>query len=220
MTDSAISRPIVAVTQRIDGFPDRDEQRDAVDQKLLSWIFAAGFLPVTVSNIYVNVGEPESAAKYADIKQVIEAIKPAALLLSGGNNIGEFPARDGTEGFLLEWAKDKKIPVLGICRGLQMMAVSAGVNLEPVAGHVRTRHSLHNRRGDKIWPASINSYHEWGLAGCPNGYEVMVTVEDGSIEAIRHVELPWEGWMWHPERETPFAEQDLQNLKRLFNEGQ
>ena len=40
--------------------------------------------------------------------------------------------------------------------------------------------------------------------------------EDGFIEAIAHRYLPWEGWMWHPERETPFLEQDTRRIKALF----
>ena len=40
--------------------------------------------------------------------------------------------------------------------------------------------------------------------------------DDGEIEAIRHKTLPWEGWMWHPERNAPFAKEDLKNITRIF----
>jgi putative glutamine amidotransferase len=47
---------------------------------------------------------------------------------------------------------------------------------------------------------------------------VIARSEDGSIEAIRHTSLLWEGWMWHPEREETFASHDIRRLKMLFGE--
>ena len=40
----------IAVTQRVDIYPDRNEIRDAVDQKLIEFIIACGFYPITVPN--------------------------------------------------------------------------------------------------------------------------------------------------------------------------
>lgn len=143
-------------------------------------------------------------------------MQPGALILSGGNDIGEYPARDATERYLLSWAEAKRMPVLGICRGLQMMAVCAGVDLVRKEGHVGSRHQLVLPAGNDEWPANVNSYHNWGLASCPAGFEITAQAEDGSIEAIRHIGLPWEGWMWHPEREVQFFPQDIKRLKRLL----
>ena len=36
------------------------------------------------------------------------------------------------------------------------------------------------------------------------------------IEAMRHGTLPWEGWMWHPEREANFSPRDLARMKALL----
>ena len=43
--------------------------------------------------------------------------------------------------------------------------------------------------------------------------------DDGNIEAIRHRELPWEAWMWHPEREGGLVLSHLERFKRLINNG-
>jgi len=203
----------VAITQRIDSVAGRAELRDALDQRLVQWLVHAGFLPVLVPNTLSATGHPSGQA----LESWLQVIQPGALILSGGNDIGEYPARDDTERYLLSWAETKRVPVLGICRGLQMMAVWAGVDLVKKEGHVGTRHQLvvHARKDE--WPANVNSYHNWGLASCPAGFEVAAKAEDGSIEAIKHVELPWEGWMWHPEREAPFSPQDIKRLKRLFS---
>jgi len=203
----------VAITQRIDSVAGRAELRDALDQRLVQWLVHAGFLPVLVPNTLSATGHPSGQA----LESWLQVIQPGALILSGGNDIGEYPARDDTERYLLSWAETKRVPVLGICRGLQMMAVWAGVDLVKKEGHVGTRHQLVVPALKDEWPTEVNSYHNWGLASCPAGFEVAAKAEDGSIEAITHSKLPWEGWMWHPEREAPFSPQDIKRLKRLFS---
>lgn len=42
--------------------------------------------------------------------------------------------------------------------------------------------------------------------------------KDSEIEAIRHIYLFWEGWMWHPEREEISTNQNIQLLRNLFSE--
>ena len=132
-----IARPVVAVTQRIDNYPDHKERRDAVDQRLFDWVSQAGFIPVTVPKNFFAGIEPGVISRNTEIERWLQVVSPGALLLSGGNDIGEYPERDATEGFLLDWAEKEKIPVLGICRGLKMMAVHSGVNLVRKEGTTR-----------------------------------------------------------------------------------
>ena len=202
---------IVAVTQRVDSVPGRDESRDALDQRLIQWLVCAGALPIPVPNTLSGGGGEEVLAGW------LGSMRPRALVLSGGNDIGEQPARDATERHLLAWAAAQRVPVLGICRGMQMLAVWAGGELVRKEGHVGVRHPLRISVEEEGWPADVNSYHNWVLAACPGGFEVEARAEDGSIEAIRHAELPWEGWMWHPEREATFDPKDIRRLKRLIN---
>lgn len=198
---------LVAVSQRVDVYPDRNERRDALDQRLCQWLLAAGYVPVPVPN-----GLLESTGQN-DLQIWLDAVQPDAIVLSGGNDIGQAIEREDTERQLLVHAQKHSLPVLGICRGMQMMAMWAGGVLKPVQGHVRTRHGL---CGELI--GEVNSFHNYSLATCPADFSVTATAEDGCIEAIRHERLVWEGWMWHPEREENFQPRDIQRLKGMFGE--
>ena len=209
------SNLIVAITQRIDEFRGISEIRDSIDQSLARWVFSCGMLPYPVPNMLVNLSSP-GADEACPLVDWLTVLSPSAIILSGGNDIGLAPSRDKTEAILLKWAAIHRLPLLGICRGMQMMAHYAGGALHPVEGHVRKRHILNGEGHD--WPKEVNSFHKWGILECPLGYEKLAVAKDGTIEAFRHIDLPWEGWMWHPEREQFYSDFDTRRLKRLFNE--
>jgi gamma-glutamyl-gamma-aminobutyrate hydrolase PuuD len=96
------------------------------------------------------------------------------------------------------------------------MAVWAGAGLSRKEGHAGSRHKLVVATRQNEWSTHVNSYHNWGLVSCPDLFEVAARAEDGAIEAIKHINLPWEGWMWHPERETLFSPQDTARINQLF----
>jgi putative glutamine amidotransferase len=201
---------VVCVSQRIDHYPDRYETRDELDQRLITWLLLAGLLPVPLPNGLCRP-LPDGQCDHEALDAFLASLRPGAFVLSGGNDIGQYIIRDLTESRLLNYAKKHHKPVLGICRGMQMIAHWAGTSLQPVRGHLKTRHYLSG-----VISCEVNSYHAFSLTACPEDFDVLAQSEDGEIEAIRHRSLPWEGWMWHPEREAQFSTSDIRRLKALF----
>tara|TARA_B100002019_G_scaffold276537_1_gene275446 strand:+ start:124 stop:735 length:612 start_codon:yes stop_codon:yes gene_type:complete len=200
---------VIIVSQRVEFIPKRDEIRDSIDQKLLKFILKGGYLPVTIPNIFFNHTEIDDINYF---KKWLDIINPDGILISGGNNVGEFKTRDKTEHYLLDYANQNKKPLLGICRGMQMISLWAGSSLRKVKDHISKNHKI-DFQGKII---NVNSYHNYAIDVCPKNFHVLATSLDGEIEAIRHNSLNWEGWMWHPEREAKFNNFDLKNFKKIF----
>ena len=180
----------VAITQRIDHWRDRGETRDAVDQQLVRWVMECGYLPILIPNVF------DSQIALLDW---LEKLQVNRLVFSGGNDVGQNSQRDNQEQWLLAWAEQNRIPSLGICRGMQAMALHHGAELQPVDNHVATRHSVSGAIN-----LVVNSYHQFSIIDTPLNWRALAYSEDLVLEAMKHDSLPWEGWMFHPEREKEF----------------
>ena len=98
----------IVVSQRVDVVENRAEVRDALDQKLVQFFVEIGFLVYPVPNSLVELQNGEL------LKSWLKEIKPEAIVLSGGNNIGDFTSRDKTEDTLIRYASNEELPLLGI----------------------------------------------------------------------------------------------------------
>ena len=190
-------------------FSDRNETRDALDQRWPAFVREVDAVPMPVPNRLATSDSLDE--NFRELQIWLSAVRPQAIILTGGDDPGIHPMRDRTENALINYARKGGLPLLGICRGMQMLALAEGASLKPVAGHIAIRH-----RVTGVIAREVNSYHGLALGSCPMNYEILASDSAGEIEAIKHNHLPWEGWMWHPERETQFSADDLNRFGRLI----
>jgi putative glutamine amidotransferase len=136
--------------------------------------------------------------------------------LPGPNTIGWRQDRDAAEFALLDAAADRVLPTLGVCRGMQMMAVHASGSLlqhvPDVVGHDRhspgpdaygpitVRTVAGTRLAELLGPSlTVPCHHHQAVDQHP-GLVATAHAEDGLLEAVEHPERPfWLGVQWHPE---------------------
>jgi N5-(cytidine 5'-diphosphoramidyl)-L-glutamine hydrolase len=195
----------VAITQRVSVIPESGERRDCLDQAWPRFIAACGLLPLALPNV------TEVALALCNGSDL------AGLVLTGGNDLaalgGDAPERDATESALLDAMESRGLPVLGVCRGMQLIQQRCTIPLRRVAGHVTKRQTI---RIDGE-PAEVNSYHRFAALESRPPLEAWAVAADGVVKAIRHSTLPITGIMWHPERNSPFTTVDVALFRRVFN---
>lgn len=175
----------------------------------------------------------------------------AGLVLTGGYDIdptrygqepieelGEVNAdRDEMEFTALQGAIDRELPVLGICRGHQLLNVHFGGTLyQDIAtqiggagGHrgsddwTQHHHTVTVEPGSRLEQClgvsafDVNSFHHQAVDRVGTGLRASAHAEDGMIEAIESVHAPWIlGVQWHPERHEAHAA-DTDPNRCVFN---
>lgn len=123
--------------------------------------------------------------------------------------------RDRRERQLIRLALEKKIPILGICRGMQLLNVVFGGDL---IQHIGDSHSmtqgqyrLHPTRTlprsqlDRLYGTEpmTNSGHHQVIGRLASGLQATQWAWDGVIEGIEHLTLPILAVQWHPEQLCP-----------------
>ena len=206
---------LLGISQRVDNVPHYNERRDCLDQKWAEFAALLGCQIVPLPNI-----------KMADVTSLLARLKLDAILLSGGNTLTALepaakdtaPERDAFEGKLINYALQHNLPLIGICRGMQMINSHLGGHLVELEGHVAVDHSLINHNVSFELPKKVNSYHSWGIPpqGLADSLEGIATDTEGFIEAFSHISKPILGIMWHPEREQPFSTLDIQFIKEIL----
>ncbi len=176
------------------------------------------------------------------------------LLLSGGEDVdparygaARHPAtglpnvpRDVTELALLAAAKTLKLPVLAICRGVQLLNVAMGgtlvqdlpserpstINHDESSERTERSHAITLVEGSLVAQATgtrelmVNSYHHQAADQIAPGLHVTATAPDGVIEGLEVEDPDW--WVlavqWHPEDLTLDAEPWDRGIFRAFAE--
>ncbi|MGH7653967.1 MAG: gamma-glutamyl-gamma-aminobutyrate hydrolase family protein [Gemmatimonadaceae bacterium] len=184
---------------------------------------SAGLVPLVVPPL----ASPDRAGEILDVA--------AGLLLTGGEDVAPAlygapphrklgntnPERDATELALLAAARERQVPVLAICRGIQLLNVACGGTLyqdlpserpsavqhdQPNDRAART-HDVTIAAGSRLAAATgavtmaVNSYHHQAVCQLGGGLRVTATAPDGVVEGVESDDPAW--WVlavqWHPE---------------------
>lgn len=186
-------------------------------------VLNAGCIPVIIPPY-------EETANLGDMLDRLDGI-----LLSGGGDInppmlGEEPVealgsvnpvRDVQELVLVRLATDRQIPMLGICRGVQVLAAALGGEVyQDMASQMNGKIMKHNQQMDRRYAShnveietgsvlhsifgrnklAVNSFHHQAVKTPPKDFKVSARSADGVIEAIESTEYKSIiGVQWHPE---------------------
>ena len=214
-----MSRPVIGITAY------------AQEASWGAWTLPAALIPLSyVTSVEAAGGRPIVIPPIEGaVDETLDAID--GLIFSGGTDIDPdvygaerhpettvtSPHRDEAELRLLEGALARDMPVLAICRGMQILNVIHGGDLHQhlpeLVGHEGHRETpgIFSEHDVEIAPESrtaavigdrarVHSHHHQGLGAVGKGLEAVGYAEDGSVEVIedpgRRFAL---GVLWHPE---------------------
>ena len=194
----------IAISQSVDIDKNKNERKDCLDQRWFKFLNDCGLLPLSIPN---NI---------ESVKKLLVTVELDGIVLTGGNDLcaygGNAPERDETETFLIKYAIDKDLPLLGVCRGMQMIQHYFGVKLSRVDGHIVQNHQIEMNGSFR----TVNSYHNFGAKESVADLEILAKATDGVIEAVYHKQYPIQGILWHPERSDSISEEDKRLLQNFF----
>lgn len=176
-----------------------------------------------VEIIYAAGGEATEVHPWnvADVETEIKSELYDGMILTGGSDIdprlyGEKPhkevygvdyVRDTSEMYALAMAKERGIPVLGICRGSQIMCAFRGGKLtQHIEGHRGGNHPVDAMPEARTFKRAIGgrqmnviSLHHQCVRRPGKGMRIAARAQDGTPEAIESKDGLWLGVQFHPE---------------------
>lgn len=195
------------------------EIRNTLDVSWARLFRKLNFIPVVILN-----GCP--------ISEIHRQIGLNGLLLTGGNdlcsqNFSELSKdRDLFEITCLEFALKNRLPILGVCRGMQLVAQHFSSSLrKSKRGHVGTEHKIEVSK-DSIYASilstisSVNSYHNFSINRLNENFTIAVHSTDGEIEAFESNAMKIFAQMWHPERTSDAFENSAAFVGHFFTINQ
>ncbi len=211
---------LIGITLRVVDNEKYPEPRDALAH---DWCrFVSAVLPQAVLVPVLNCTVAAAG--------IMEELNLDGMIFTGGNDVGEAEKRDSVEQYLLSHCMSRKIPVFGVCRGMQFINTEMGgtinKDIEKTCGvsHAGVVHEVDiigktccERVGGKS--LTVNSYHHQGVLDrdLAEGLD-HIALRGHVVEGVCHKTLPMAGIQWHPERMDAPDPLSIWMLHRLFKE--
>lgn len=213
-------KPVIGLTARY----DEELKAITLGKGYYEAVIEAGGIPLALPCA-------DDKAVIAEILEIVDG-----LILTGGEDVdpkyfnenpvpktgGISPIRDAQEIFATASALRKDIPMLGICRGIQVMNIAAGgtiyqdiysqINDRELFKHCQSAPKWYGTHTVKIsgdtklismlkdYEIEVNSFHHQAIKDLARGFISAAKSDDGIIEAIEHKEKTFAlGVQWHPE---------------------
>ena len=214
------SAPLIGVS--VGHLPSGNRSIDGADREYSRAVQLAGGAPVLLP-----------ATTGTDVGALVSRID--GLLLSGGGDVdpaaygaerlpqtgGVDPQRDEVEFSLLAAALDRGLPVLGVCRGCQVINVALGGSLHQHVPDLtplehlrrdprdRISHTVAVEKGSLLHEVvgreevEVNSIHHQAVDRLARPLRAVACAPDGIVEAVEDPSRPLLGVQWHPESLVP-----------------
>ena len=233
-----MNKPIIGISTSVlvdegDGFPGYE--RIYVNKDYVSSVISAGAVPLMI---------PMDATE-ENLRQTLELVD--GMIFSGGHDIAPIrygeephqklqeicPERDDFDFLLYRLAKEHSLPILGICRGFQLMNVSEGGKLYQDLS-LKNTESLKHSQGHgpsipthtvKVEPGSkfyeilgkeeirVNSFHHQAVKSTSENVAISGKALDNVVEAIELKNYPFGlGVQFHPE----MLQAKEEDMKKIF----
>lgn len=203
------------------------EKRDAISRDWITWIEKHKHTPVLIPN---NLHNPVHYVTQLNIQ---------AFILTNGNDISDSSPdsdyseiRNAMEYQILDYAIKNNMPVLGVCRGMQLInqyfggIVTNNIREHSSINHVNNNHlvnlSTAIARFFSTTSIPTNSFHNHGIFPNQLSKDLVKLAhckDDNIIESLGHKSLPVFGIQWHPERINPNPEIDSVLFSLLLEKG-
>ena len=203
-------KSIIGISLRVTNAEKYVEKRDSLSHDWSIVLQQLGFHPLLIPNTI------------SDVSAFLDDMKVSGLILSGGDNIGDEPLRDQIEKKIIDHAVSRDIPLIGICRGMQIINSFFGGKIRRLdnSDHVNKPHKVNLGSNFSLGNNAIqvNSFHHNVIDAANLGKNLSpfaILERDNTIEGFIHNELQIFGVMWHPERYPDTNTNKL--LKKIFS---
>jgi len=150
--------------------------------------------------------------------------KPDLIIMSGGNNIPKYAKsksdslRNEKSNYIYNYAKRKKIPLIGICYGAQFIGFKNKFTFKKksiIKYHgimLNKKHQLFKKKN-----IQVNSFKNIIISKTNYNFNNIYFAQDKSIECFVGKKYKFLGIMWHPERYSKFKTIDKKIFRKFYD---